>query len=78
MFKFVCKSFCQCYLIVALSPIMGKFSNMGRCIIPYQEVLRSELKNVIIKQTRFLLNHIVNGQLLKSSVRNFCLSFGAL
>jgi len=28
------------------SPIMGRFPNMGRCIISYQEVLRSVLKNV--------------------------------
>ena len=28
------------------SPNMGRFSSMGKCIISYQEVLRSELKNV--------------------------------
>jgi hypothetical protein len=28
------------------SPIMGRFANMGRCIISYQEVLRSVLRNV--------------------------------
>jgi len=28
------------------SPIMGKFPNMGKCIILYQEILRSELKNI--------------------------------
>jgi len=28
------------------SPIMGRFPNMGRCIISYQEVLHSLLKNV--------------------------------
>jgi hypothetical protein len=28
------------------SPIMGRFPNMGRCIISYQEVLRSEFQNV--------------------------------
>jgi hypothetical protein len=28
------------------SPIMGRFPNMGRCIISYQEVLRPLLKNV--------------------------------
>ena len=27
------------------SPIMGRFPNMGKCIISYQEVLRAELKN---------------------------------
>ena len=27
-------------------PIMGRFPNMGRCIISYQGVLRSLLKNV--------------------------------
>jgi hypothetical protein len=28
------------------SPIMGRFPNMGKCIISYQKVLRSTLKNV--------------------------------
>jgi len=28
------------------SPIMGRFPYLGKCIISYQEVLRSVLKNI--------------------------------
>jgi hypothetical protein len=28
------------------SPFVGRFPNMGRCIISYQEVLRSALNNI--------------------------------
>jgi hypothetical protein len=34
-----------CFTIRGKSPIMRRFPNMGRCIISYQEVLRSLLKN---------------------------------
>jgi hypothetical protein len=42
-----CVCVCVCvFLIRGKSPIMGRFPNLGRCIISYQEVLRSVLKNV--------------------------------
>ena len=67
------------------SPIIGRFPNMGRYIISYQEALRSLLKNVNHQADEALLcNHSINGQLLRTSVltgrvcfgalRNFCLS----
>jgi len=47
------------------SPVMGRFPNMGRCIISYQEVLRSLLKNVNHQADEAILsNHSINGQLL--------------
>ena len=52
---------------------------MGRCIISYQEVLRSLLKNVNHQADEVLLcNHGINGQLLGTSVLTGRLSFGAL
>ena len=42
---------------------------MGRCIISYQEVLSSLLKNVNHQADEaVLLNHSINGQLLRTSV----------
>ena len=52
---------------------------MGRCIISYQEVLRSLLKNVNHQADEALLcNHSINGQLLGTSVPTERLCFGAL
>ena len=52
---------------------------MGRCIISYQEVLRSLLKNVNHQADEALLcNHNINGQLLGTSVLTGRLCFGAL
>jgi len=42
---------------------------MGRCIISYQEVLSSLLKNVNHQaDDAVLFNHSINGQLLRTSV----------
>jgi hypothetical protein len=42
---------------------------MGRCIISFQEVLRSEVKNVNRQADEAILsNHSINGQLLRTSV----------
>jgi len=42
---------------------------MGRCIIAYQEVLRSLLKNVNDRaHEAFLCNQSMNGQLFRTSV----------
>jgi hypothetical protein len=61
------------------SPIMGKFPNMGRCIISYQEVLRSVLKNVNLQAGEVIkCDHRINGQSLKTSVPAGCLCFCAL
>jgi len=61
------------------SPIIGRFPNMGRCIISYQEVLRSLLKNVNHQADEALLcNPSINGQLLRTSVLTGRLYFGAL
>ena len=58
---------------------MGRFPNTGRCIISYQEVLRSLLKNVNHQADEAVLcNHSINGQLLETSVPNERLCFGAL
>jgi len=51
---------------------------MGRCIISYQEVLHSLLKNVNQAEEVILSNHSINGQLLRTSVLNGRLCFGAL
>jgi len=59
------------------SPIMGRFPNMGRCIISYQEVLRSLPKNVNHHEA-ILSNHSINGQLHRTSVQNGRLYFGVL
>ena len=73
-----------CCAIRGKSPNMGRFPNMGRCIISYQEVLSSLLRNVNHQAEAGPCNHSINGQLLRSSVltgrlcsgalRNFCLS----
>jgi hypothetical protein len=52
---------------------------MGRCIISYQEVLHSLLKNVNDQAYEAVLcNQSINGQLLRTSVLNGRLCFGAL
>ena len=58
---------------------MGRFPNMGRCIISYQEVLCSLLKNVNHQADEAILSyHSINGQLLRTLVLNGHLCFGAL
>jgi hypothetical protein len=58
---------------------MGRFPNLGKCIISYQVVLRSVLKNVNHEADVVIdCNRITNGQLLKTSVLSGCLCFGAL
>ena len=52
---------------------------MGRCIISYQEVLCSLLKNVNHQADEAILSyHSINGQLLRTLVLNGRLCFGAL
>jgi hypothetical protein len=52
---------------------------MGRCIISYQEMLSSLLKNVYHQADEGIFcNHIINGQLLRTSVLPGRLCFGAL
>jgi len=51
---------------------------MGRCVISYQEALRSLLKNVNRQAHEAILcNHSINGQLLWTSVLSGRLCFGA-
>ena len=58
---------------------MGKCPNKGRCIISYQEVLSSLLKNVNHQAYEAVLcNHNKNGQLLRTSVLTGRLCFCAL
>jgi hypothetical protein len=55
------------------SPIMWRFPDMGRCIISYQEVLRSGLKNVNDEADEAVLSdHSINGQKLWTSVLRGC------
>jgi hypothetical protein len=61
-----------------MSPITGRFPNKEKCIISYQEVLRSVLKNVNHQADDINCNHIIKGQLFKNSELNGCLYFGAL
>ena len=57
----------------------GKSSNMGRCIISYQDVLCSLPKNVNHQADEAVLcNHSIDGQLLRTSVLTGRLCFGAL
>jgi hypothetical protein len=52
---------------------------MGRCIISYQEVLSSLVKNVNRQADEALLcNHSISGQLLRTSVVSGRFCFGAL
>jgi hypothetical protein len=52
---------------------------MGRCIISYQEVLHSLLKNVNDQaHDAVLCNQSINGQLLRTLVLTGRLCFGAL
>ena len=59
--------------------ICGRFPDMGRCIISYQEVLHPLLKNVNAQAHEAILsNQSINGQLLRSSILNVRLCSGAL
>ena len=61
------------------SPNMGRFPNLGRCIISYQEALHSLLKNVNHQAHEVVLcTHSINGQLLRTSVLSWHLCFGVL
>ena len=61
------------------SPYMGRFPNMVRCIISYQKVLYSLLKNVNDQAHEAVLcNQSINGQLLRTSVLSGRLCFDAL
>ena len=52
---------------------------MGRCIISYQEVLRSLLKNINHQVDEAVsCNHSINSQLFRTSVLTGRLCFGAL
>ena len=58
---------------------MGRFPNLGKCIISYQQVLSSLLKNVIHQADEAILcNHSIIGQLLRTTVLTGRLCFGAL
>jgi len=58
---------------------MGRFPNMGRCIVSYQEVLSSLLRNVNHQEDEAgPCKHSINGQLLRTSVLIGRLYFGAL
>jgi hypothetical protein len=61
------------------SPNMGRFRNMGRCIISYQEALSSLLKNVNHQAGEVVLcNQSISGQLLRTSVLSGRFCFGAM
>jgi len=69
----------SCILIRGKSPNMGRFPNMGRCIISYQEALRSLFKNVNHQAHETVLcNHSTNVHFLRTSVLSGRLCFGAL
>jgi len=58
---------------------MGKFPNMRRSIISYQEALRSLLTHVDHQAHEAVLcNHSTNGQLPRTSALSGRLGFGAL
>jgi len=58
---------------------MERFPNIGRCIISYQEVLHSLLKNVNdLAHEAVHCNRSINGQLLRTSVLTWHLCFCAL
>jgi hypothetical protein len=50
----VCMYLCM-YICRGMTPIMGRFPDMGRCIISYQEVLHSVLKNINDKQMKLFV-----------------------
>jgi len=57
---------------------MGRFPDMGRCIISYQEVLSYLLKNVNHQADKAVIcNHSINSQLLRTSVLTGHLCFDA-
>ena len=61
------------------SPNVGRFPNTGRCIISYQEMLSSLLRNVNRQADEAgPCNHSINGQLLRTFVLTGLLCFGAL
>jgi hypothetical protein len=67
------------YIYRGKSRIIGRCPNMYMCIISHQEVLCPLLKNVNHQADETLLsNHVINGQLLRTSVLNGRLCFGAL
>jgi len=67
------------YTLGSYSGGRGKSPNMGRCIISYQEVLSSLLRNVIHQADEAgPCNHSINGQLLRTSVLTKRLCFGVL
>ena len=58
---------------------MGRFPNLGKCVISHHEVLCSVLKIVNHYADEVInCNHITNGQLFKTLVLAGCLCFGAL
>jgi len=58
---------------------MGRFPNMGRCIISFQEVLHSQLKNANDQADEAILsNHSINSKLLRTLVLNGRLCFDVL
>ena len=60
-------------------PNIGRFPNMGRCIISYQKVLHSLLKNVNHQVDEAVLcNRSINGQLLRTLVLTGRLCFDVL
>ena len=66
-------------IATGFSSSRGKSPNMGRCIISYQEVLNSLLKNVNHQADEAgPCNHSINGQLLRTSVLTGRLCIGAL
>jgi len=62
-----------------MTELRRKSPNMERCIISYQEVLRSLFKNVNDQAHETVLhNQSINSQLLRTSVLTWRLCFGAL
>ena len=58
---------------------MWRFPNLAKCIISYQEVLLSVLKNGMYYADEVMIcNHSTNGQLLKTSVLTGFLCCGVL
>jgi len=58
---------------------MGTFPNMGRCIISYQAMLHSLLKNVNDQAHESVLRNLsINGKFLRTSILAGRLYFGAL
>ena len=65
--------------VASVKRYRGKSPNMGRCIISYQEVLHSLLKNVSDQAHEAVLcNQSINGQSRRTSVLTGRFCFGAL